>query len=55
MHVYGLVEYRLGEAIDLFTTREAAERAPADLLADEPQWKGLFGIEPIDLGDWNPN
>lgn len=50
MRVYGLVEFRLAEAIELFLTREEADEALGVLLRDEPSWKDMFGIEEIDLG-----
>jgi hypothetical protein len=55
MRVFGLVDLSLVEAIELYMRREDAERTLAELLQDEPEWRSLFRIEEIDLGDlsWN--
>ena len=37
------------EAIDIYLTREEAEEALADCLADEPEWGDLLWVEEIGL------
>ena len=55
MRFFGLVDLSLAEAIELYVRREDAERTLAELLRDEPQWRSLFRIEEIELGElsWN--
>ncbi len=55
MQFFGLVDLSLLEAVELYATREAAERALAELLGDEPAWESLFRVEEIELGEpsWN--
>ena len=55
MRFFGLVDLKLGEAIELYTRREEAEATLAALLRDQPDWEALFRIEEIELGEacWN--
>ena len=55
MRYFGLVDLSLVEAIELYVRREDAERTLAELLHDEPEWRSLFRIEEIELGElsWN--
>jgi hypothetical protein len=46
---WALVEQGDAEAIDLFLNREDAERALADCLRDEPQWREQLRIEEVEL------
>jgi hypothetical protein len=46
-----LVELGDAEAIDLFLREEDARRALQDILSDEPDWVGLFYVEPVELDD----
>lgn len=41
----------LGEVIELFVRREDAERALADVLADEPTWNGQLSVVSVELAD----
>jgi hypothetical protein len=50
-----VVDAWLDEAVELFVHREDAEQMLAEVLADEPHWRGLLWVEPIDLGEFNPN
>jgi hypothetical protein len=52
---FDLVDLSLLEAIDLYVRREDAERTLAELLRDEPDWRLLFRIEEVELGElsWN--
>ena len=62
MRVFALVDESVVElvqlvefSVELFARREDAERILAELLHDEPEWRGLFRIEEIDLGLQSPN
>jgi hypothetical protein len=55
MRFFGLVDLCLVEAIELYVQREDAERTLAELLRDEPDWRWLFQIEEIELGELNWN
>jgi hypothetical protein len=57
---YALTDSRLtnsglGEVIDFFASREAAEAALLEVLTDEPEWQGIVGVAEIDLGSVSPN
>jgi hypothetical protein len=52
---WALVETGDREAIDVFLTREDAERALADCLRDEPGWRGLLWIEEVELAGKPPS
>ena len=49
--VVELIEF----SVELFARREDAERTLAELLHDEPEWRDLFRIEEIDLGEPSMN
>ena len=49
MRLYALVEAGDPETIDLFLTEQDAQRALADCLRDEPEWRYLLRIEEIEL------
>lgn len=59
MRVFALVDESVVElvefSVELFARREDAERMLAELLHDEPEWRGLFRIEEIDLGAMSAN
>lgn len=55
MRFFGSADALLGEAVEVFVRREDAERMLAEVLADEPQWRELLWVEPIELGEFNPN
>jgi hypothetical protein len=46
---WGLASRELNEAIELYTTRAEAEQALVEVLADEPDWKRLLFVTPIEL------
>jgi hypothetical protein len=39
------------ESIDLFLHEEDARRALNDIRTDEPEWAGLFYVEPVELDE----
>jgi hypothetical protein len=49
MRAYALVELGDSESIDLFLREEDARRALEDIVSDQPEWIGLFRVEPIEL------
>ena len=49
MRLYALVEAGDPETIDLFLTEEDAQRALEGCLRDEPEWRGLLQVAPIEL------
>jgi hypothetical protein len=51
MNFYGVVSARLNEAVELFQTRQEteAEAMLADVLNDEPDWRDLLYVEPIEF------
>jgi hypothetical protein len=50
MQVYALTSSQSPhEALDLFLTREAAEAELREILEDEPDWKDVLGVVPIEL------
>ena len=55
VQLFALVDLSMVELVelsaDLFVRREDAERTLAELLRDEPEWRGLFRIEEIELGE----
>ena len=58
MHVFALTSSQLShETLDLFLTREAAEQELREILVDEPDWKDVLRVVPIELDerDVSPN
>jgi hypothetical protein len=51
---YGLTDYSVQELVELFPTREQAEETLREVLADEPEWVAILGIETLEF-DTNPN
>jgi hypothetical protein len=50
MQVYALASSELlHETLDLFLTREAAEAELREILEDEPDWKDVLRVVPIEL------
>jgi hypothetical protein len=48
--LYALVAGDCAFAVDVFTTRESAERALAEALVDEPQWSALLSVIALERG-----
>jgi hypothetical protein len=54
VQVYAFTSSRcLRETLDLFLSREAAEAELREILHDEPDWKDVLRVVPIDLDDCN--
>ena len=52
MQVYAPTSTRLlHETLDLFLTREAAETELREILLDEPDWKDMLRVIPIELAE----
>lgn len=50
MQVYALTSSQsLHETLDLFLTREAAEAELQEILMDEPEWRDVLSVVPIEL------
>jgi hypothetical protein len=49
VQVYALTSFPTRETLDLFLTREAAEREFRGILQDEPEWKDVLRVVPIEL------
>jgi hypothetical protein len=50
MQLYALTSSQLpNETLDLFLTREAAEAELREILVDEPDWKDVLRVVPIEL------
>jgi hypothetical protein len=52
VQVYALTSTQLlHETLDLFLTREAAETELREILLDEPDWKDVLRVIPIELDE----
>jgi hypothetical protein len=45
--LWGLVDHFVDEVIELYRSREQAERALDNVLRDEPEWEGMMEIVPV--------
>jgi hypothetical protein len=54
VQVYALASSQvLHETLDLFLSREAAEAELREILEDEPDWKDVLGVVPIEFDGRN--
>ena len=54
MHIYALTSSHVpDETLDLFLTQEAAEAELREILEDEPDWKDVLRVVPIELNGRN--
>jgi hypothetical protein len=52
VQVYALTSSQLlHETLDLFVTREAAEAELREILVDEPDWRTVLRVVPIELDE----
>jgi hypothetical protein len=54
---WGLADYFVDELIEVYASREQAERALANVLRDEPEWEGMLEVVPVPhhtCRDWRP-
>jgi hypothetical protein len=49
VRLYALVEAGDPEAIDVFLCEEDAQHALEDCLRDEPDWRGLLRVAPVEF------
>jgi hypothetical protein len=53
--LWGLTDRFVDEVIEVYRSREQAERALAAVLTDEPEWEGMIEIVPLLAErDWVP-
>ena len=54
--LWALADRSVDEVIQLYRSREQAERALRAVLADEPDWTGMMEVVPVALSDphWQP-
>jgi hypothetical protein len=55
--LWGLADHFVDEVIELYRSREQAERALDNVLKDEPEWEGMMEVVPVPLppdGHWIP-
>ena len=45
--LWGLTDHFVGEVIQVYTSREQAERALTAVLCDEPEWEGMIEVIPV--------
>jgi hypothetical protein len=56
VQVYALTSSHVpGETLDLFVTQEAADAELREILVDEPDWKDVLRVVPIELDGRNPS
>jgi hypothetical protein len=54
LQVYALMSSDMaGETLDLFLSREDAEAELDEILQDEPEWKDILSVVPIELDERN--
>jgi hypothetical protein len=55
--LWGLADHFVDEVIELYRSREQAERALHKVLRDEPGWEGMMEVVQVPLpadGHWRP-
>ena len=54
--LWALADRFVDEVIQVYRSREQAERALRAVLADEPDWTGMIEVVPVPLADrhWQP-
>jgi hypothetical protein len=55
--LWGLADRFVDEVIELYCSREQAERALRAVLADEPDWAGMIEVVPVSVlrkSHWRP-
>jgi hypothetical protein len=45
--LWALADHFVDEVIQLYRSREQAERALEAVLVDEPEWEGMFEVVPV--------
>jgi hypothetical protein len=52
---WALADYFVDEVIEVYGTREEAERALRRVLDDEPSWRGMLEVVLVALYEFCPN
>ncbi len=55
--LWGLTDRFVDEVIEVYRSREQAERALEAVISDEPEWEGMIEVVPVPLladRDWVP-
>ena len=55
--LWGLADRFVDEVIELYRSREQAERALRNVLTDEPEWEGMIEVVPVPPAEpphWHP-
>ncbi len=52
--LYGLLDHDLDKVIEIYSSRDVADRELAEILHDEPHWAWRFEIVIVDLGGAEP-
>jgi hypothetical protein len=47
--LWGLTDKFVDDLIEVYRSREQAERALRAVLADEPEWEGMLAVVPVPL------
>lgn len=45
--LWGLADHFVGEVIQIYRSREQADRALERVLRDEPEWEGMMEVVPV--------
>jgi hypothetical protein len=53
--MWGLADFFVDEVVEFYPSREAAQRALENVLADEPSWEGMLAVLPVKLFEFCPN
>jgi len=53
--MWGLADYFVDEVIEVDRFREQAEHALEQVLEDEPDWKGMLAVVPVQLVEYSLN
>jgi hypothetical protein len=55
--LWGLADRFVDDVVEVYRSREQAERALRAVLTDEPEWEGMMAVVPVPLPvhrDWAP-
>jgi len=53
--MWGLADYFVDEVIEVYRFKEQAEHALEQVLEDEPDWKGMLAVVPVQLVEFSLN
>ena len=53
--LWGLADDFVDEVINVYRSRDEAERALRAVISDEPDWEGMFRVVPLLLAEFNSN